>query len=510
MLTMDQIHDIRNRFYHKGEKISQIAKTLNIDWKTVQKYVDMEDFNPPKPKQASEYRLCPKLEPFKETIDSWLQADKQAPRKQRHTATRVFKRLQESFPKSFDCSYRTVAKYFSIRHKEIFAASSEGYLPLKHHPGSVQVDFGSADFYENGKRHSGKYLELSYPHSNKGYLQLFPGENMECLLEGLVNIFDHINCVPSEIWFDNTKTIVTKILRGGNRELTERFTRFMEHYRFKAVFTNPNKGNEKGNVENKVGYQRRNFLVPVPRFTNLKDYNKELLQKCEEDAQRDHYRHNETIENLFQEDFKNSLPLPSIKFDLSNFKILKTNKWGKFYLNNNLHEYSVSPKFADTYVNIQLTSTVVTVLDENFREIVSHPRFYGKEKQQSMNWMPYLRQLSKRPRALKYSGIYELMPSSMQEFLEKCSPSETGEMLKTIADLTDKTGFESALKTVNQALSFGAKDKDSLINLYRRMYLDIPELPPMKISKEIPDLYQMKTNLLVYDAFLEKEGRINV
>ena len=177
MLTMDQIHDIRNRFYHKGEKISQIAKTLNIDWKTVQKYVDMEDFNPPKPKQASEYRLCPKLEPFKETIDSWLQADKQAPRKQRHTATRVFKRLQESFPKSFDCSYRTVAKYFSIRHKEIFAASSEGYLPLKHHPGSVQVDFGSADFYENGKRHSGKYLELSYPHSNKGYLQLFPGEN---------------------------------------------------------------------------------------------------------------------------------------------------------------------------------------------------------------------------------------------------------------------------------------------------------------------------------------------
>lgn len=88
-----------------------------------------------------------------------------------------------------------------------------------------------------------------------------------------------------------------------------------------------------------------------------------------------------------------------------------------------------------------------------------------------------------------------------------------GEKISQIAKTLNidwKTGFESALKTVNQALSFGAKDKDSLINLYRRMYLDIPELPPMKISKEIPDLYQMKTNLLVYDAFLEKEGRINV
>lgn len=113
---------------------------------------------------------------------------------------------------------------------------------------------------------------------------------MECLLEGLDAIFCHIGAVPAEVWFDNTKTIVTKVIKGGSRETTERFERFRENYRFQAVFTNPGEGYEKGNVENKVGCQRRNFLVPIPRFLVLTDSNRQLLDMCEEDADRDHYR----------------------------------------------------------------------------------------------------------------------------------------------------------------------------------------------------------------------------
>ena len=80
----------------------------------------------------------------------------------------------------------------------------------------AQADFGTADFYENGKlHHEAKYLVLSFPYSNGGFFQLNYGENMECLLEGLVAIFEHIGGVPTEIWFDNTRTIVTKIIKGG-------------------------------------------------------------------------------------------------------------------------------------------------------------------------------------------------------------------------------------------------------------------------------------------------------
>lgn len=505
---MDKVHDIRFRYFVKGENISQIADTLHLDWKTVQKYVDKTDFNKPAPKPASKQRFCPKLDPYKSTIDKWLEEDKQAPRKQRHTAKRVFNRLKKEFP-GFNCSYRTVANYYAVKHKELFNSAKGGFLPLEHHPGEAQVDFGTADFYENGTRKTGKYLEVSFPYSNKGYLQLFYGENMECLLEGLDAIFRHIGVVPEELWFDNTKTIVTKVLRGGGRETTERFDRFQEHYRFQAVFMNPGEGHEKGNVENKVGYQRRNFLVPLPHFMKLSDFNQQLHKLCEEDAKREHYRHNETIEERFVEDLKHCHALPDIEFDLSGKGTVTTNNWGKFYLNKGMHEYSVSPKHANLAVNLKLTSSNVIVMDENYREIVRHRRLYGDTKQQSMDWLPYLRQLSIRPRALKYSGIYDLMPPAMKQFLEGCTHSETGKVLKVLAELTGRTGFDSALNTVSQALCYGASDADSLKNLYRRLYADIPELPPMPLSPEIPKVGQLPTNLVTYDVFLRKGGNVN-
>jgi transposase len=507
MLTMDQIHDIRRRYYEKGGNISQIASALQLDWRTVRKYIDMKDFNEPVAKPASQQRFCPKLDAFKPVIDEWLENDKSAPRSQRHTAKRVYKRLTKEV-EGFNCSYRLVAQYVSYRKKQIYAGENAGYLPLEHKPGEAQVDFGTAEFYENGRRVTGKYLEVSFPYSNKGFLQLFYGENMECLLEGLDTIFRHIGGVPHELWFDNTKTIVTNIIRDGGRNLTDKFQRFREHYGFKAVFTNPGEGHEKGNVESKVGYQRRNFLVPVPRFLSLSDFNRQLLTMCEEDADREHYRHNQTIEELFQADRKALKPLPSIPFDLTRRVTQKANKWGKVYLNKGLHEYSVSPKHAGLMVNIVLSSGMVIIQDENYREIVRHKRLYGDYKQQSMDWLPYLKQLSHRPRALKYSGVYEMMPKSMRQYLESCQNSEVGQILKILAELTESTGFESAVNTVNQALQYQVTDSDSLKSLYRRLYMDVPELPPMQLYEQIPTMQTFTPSLTTYDEFIKRREAV--
>jgi hypothetical protein len=249
--------------------------------------------------------------------------------------------------------------------------------------------------------------------------------------------------------------------------------------------------------------------VPVPRFLSLSGFNLQLLDKCEEDADREHYRYNATIEELFEKDLNQCHSLPEIRFDLSGNRSVTTNNWGKFYLNKGMHEYSTSPKYANTPVNLKLTSSLVIIMDENYREIVRHQRLYGDTKQHSMDWLPYLRQLSIRPRALKYSGIYDMMPSAMKQFLEGCSNLETGKVLKVMAELTDRTGFDSALNTVSQALCYGASDADSLKNLYRRIYADVPELPPMPLNPEIPDVGQMATSLIDYDVFLRKEDAVN-
>lgn len=503
MLAMDQIHHIRQLYYEQGlNNISEIARMTGLDWKTVQKYVDMDDFNDPDPMPAEE-RPCPKLDPYKNLIDQWLEADKKAPRKQRHTAKRVFRRLQDE-AESFDCSYSLVAEYVREKKKELNLKKPEGYIPLQHSPGEAQGDFGAADFYENSLQHSGKYFVLSFPYSNCGFLQLHYGENMECLLESLKAIFEHIGGVPSEIWFDNTATIVTKILKGGEREVTERFTRFQEHYGFRALFMNPESGNEKGNVENKVGYCRRNLLVPVPSFLNLQDYNRHLLMECEKDADREHYRHeDETILGRFEEDRMALRPLPEKPFDTAGYLLVSTDKYGKFKLGNGKHIYSASPGHAQQQVWVKLTAEHVTVLDEAQTEITTHRRLYGDTEQESMQWLPYLKYIARKPRSLRNSGIYGMMPDTMQRYLDSCGHGECGMLLRTLAELTERTGFESAVQTVEQAVIYQANDSDSLKNLYRRLFSDIPDMPPLAPQPGLPDVGQVPSGLSDYDQLLE-------
>jgi transposase len=508
---MDQIHRIRELYYEQGKKLKEIAIIMNCDWRTVRKYVDMEDFNPHPPSPEEESHES-KLEPFKPLIDSWLLSDKKAPRKQRHTARRVFRRLKDEAT-GFNSSYRLVATYVANKKKEIHLKQREGYIPLIHSPGEAQVDFGYTDFYENDKLYQeAKYLVLSFPYSNGGYLQLNYGENMECLLEGLVTMFGHIGGVPTEIWFDNTRTIVTQIIKGGSRNVTDRFQRFCEHYRFKPLFMNPESGWEKGNVENKVGYLRRNQLVPVPAFTSISEKNKELLAACDHDMEREHYADDKErfISELFEEDKKGFLPLPSIPFDTALYTTARTDKYGKFTIDNGKHRYSASPAFCEDTVRLRITSSSVTVMDSSLQKIVCHKRLYGKETE-SMDWIPYLKYIARKPRSLKNSGIYAMMPENMQIYMDSCESSERGKILKVLTELTKRGGFPNALNIVDEAIRFHVTDPDSLQSLYRRTYSDIPLLPPLDVQSGIPSqkVIPFRNDLSDLDSILKKGGASN-
>jgi len=106
---MTQTNTIRNAFFYEGDTISQVARDFKVDRKTVRKYISQDDWNEVLPVAAAK-PLHPKLDPYKSQIDAWLMADKQAKKKQRHTAKRVYDRLCETHGDNFECSYRTVAK----------------------------------------------------------------------------------------------------------------------------------------------------------------------------------------------------------------------------------------------------------------------------------------------------------------------------------------------------------------------------------------------------------------
>jgi hypothetical protein len=394
----------------------------------------------------------------------------------------------------------------AAKKKQLNLDKQESYSPLIHHPGEAQADFGSADFIENGHYYEDrKYLVLSFPYSNGGYLRLNYGENLECLLEGLQSFFEYIGGVPTEIWFDNASSMVTTIIKGGGRLITDRFRLFCEHYRFKPVFMNPESGWEKGNVENKVGYLRRNELVPIPDFKDLSSKNIELLTACDQDMAREHYDKGRMISDLFEEDKAALLPLPTVRFDTAGYGSAKTDKYGRFTLDNGEHRYSASPAFCEKTVQYKLTSKEVVVMDLDMHEIVTHRRLYGKNETESMDWLPYLKYIARKPRSLRNSGIYDMMPETLKCFMDHCENSERGQVLKTLAELTERNGFDSALITVDEAVRLQARDPESLKNLHRRLFSDVPELPPLEGEADIPlgKVIPFRNDLAAYDTALK-------
>ncbi|MCK8825940.1 IS21 family transposase [Fuchsiella alkaliacetigena] len=271
MLAMAQINYIRVASDMEDKSYNQIAKELDIDRRTVKKYAEMENLSQ---RLTTRERKAPVMDPVKPIIDKILIEDKKNPRKLRHTAKRIYERLVEEH--KFKGSYSSVKKYVKVKKEEIYG-NNKSALPLKHPGGEAQADFGEVLVRYQGEERKGHYLVLSFPFSNASFVQLFWSENQDCLIEGLINIFESIGGVPNKIWFDNSKAAVTKIHPDGSRSFTESFRRFAAHYRFKPVFCNPGKGNEKGNVENKICYVRRNFFVPIVQFEDLNKFNKELL-----------------------------------------------------------------------------------------------------------------------------------------------------------------------------------------------------------------------------------------
>lgn len=502
MLTMKQIKNIKKMWSKEGKSLRGISTETGHAFETVKKYAEKDNFNiEPVPKQIREGRMSP----YKTIIDEWLENDLKLKPKQRHTAKRVYDRLKESFPVEFNISERSIRKYVSQKKKEL-RLSSQGYLPLEHYPGEAQADFGRVHFIENDIEYDGYYLNLSFPYSNAGYCQLFKSENQECLLEGLKNIFEHIGKVPECIRVDNPSTIVTKIREYGKRDKTEGFERFELHYGFKTNFCNPYSGHEKGSVENKVGYHRRNFFVPVPDFKNIEEFNKELLKKCDEDHQRNHYSKRKAIAELFEKDKLSMINLPEKEFNVFRLEKVKADKYGKVKFDNKL--YSTAPNYSEKEVWIKASAHKIEILDQEYKFIQNHKRLYGKQNE-SMNWVPYLNLMAKRPTALKYTGFYRELPQSLQGYFEQCEYQEKKLGLNILIKMLETTDLDTASIAFELATEKGLQDADSIWTTFHTLTAKPEIIRDMPIiNPKVPELTPFIVNIKSYD-FLLQGGDLN-
>ncbi len=479
MIDIKLIRDLKE---NKGKSLREIARITKYNFRTVKKYVEKEDFSEyPKVKKLK----LSKIAPFYSVINSWLESDENHSSKQRHTTKRIHERLKEEYSDKYNASYSLLAEYLSKKKKD--NRKNQGYLPLKHLPGSAQVDFGTAQYYEDKVLKKCKYLILTFPYSNNYYYQIFKGENQECFLTGLQNIFNHIEGIPTRIVFDNLSSAVN--MRKGKRTKTEQFLKFEMHYGFEAIFCNTNAGNEKGNVENKIGYHRRNFMVPVPTINDFTEYNKHSISAIEKELSRIHYKKKISIGRLFEED-KNALkPLPDYNFDIYKIEKAKCNKYGIIQMEKK--QYSVAPDYAQQEVWVFIYHDKIQIKDDNYKVIVEHERLYGKKKE-SMNWIPYLDLIQKRPRALKHIAFFDTLPKNWQQIFNESELHEQREYMEILSIILLESTMDFAEKVLDETIKYGVYDFDSIKATYDRLKNEYsyekyePENAP-EVPKYVPE-----------------------
>ncbi len=289
------------------EKMSEreAARQFGLARETVRK---MLRYSAPPGYRRQQPARRPKLDAWVGAIDQILEDDKALGKKQRHTAKRIFERLRDEH--SYTGGYTIVKDYVRLRK----LSQREMFVPLEHPPGDAQADFGEAMVVIGGVERKAHYLAVDLPQSDD-CLMAFPAETTEAFLEGHNYAFAYFGGVPRTILYDNTKLAVARILGDGTRMKTRAFTELQSHYLFAEKFGRPGKGNDKGKVEGLVGYARRNFMVPVPRYATWEEFNAHLLVQCQKRRERKLRGHQQTIGERFDKDKERLLPLPAALYE---------------------------------------------------------------------------------------------------------------------------------------------------------------------------------------------------
>lgn len=396
MIRMDEFNKIRKAYFVDGLTIHEIATKFKRSWATINKIVKTSRDEIAFEKRSS--TRTPKVSTL-EVMDAIAQRIEEEARlnvkkKQRSTAKIIYEDLVgEGVYKG---SRRRMQELVKDVRERLAQTQPKSFLPLEFALGSVaQIDHGEVECIIKEIRKIYYLFVMSVPGMALNYCQLFETKSQEAWGEFHERSFHFFNGIFPRIIYDND-TVLVKEIKSENRLMTDFALHLTEHYGFDSSFCNPASGNEKGSVENAVGYCRRNFLNGCPIFTDMRQGNAYLDQKCQE-----------TIAKGFH--YKNDRPLIAIKREL-NEKLLpllppkKWRRWVRRQVNTYQlvevegHCYSVPEQFLLAHLRIGIGAFTIEFFNED-EFIVEHKRQFAPGND-SLFLDHYLDQLSTKPGAL--------------------------------------------------------------------------------------------------------------
>ncbi len=392
MIRMEQYSFIRTAHRVYGKSIRQISRETGHSRKTIRKILCQEPYS----YAGRQRQPYPVLEPYLPIIDSWLEEDNSRPKKQRHTARRIYHRLVREH--GFTGCESNVRHYVRGAKVRLGLNVAKAFIPLDPEVGrEAEVDWGTALAIIGGKPTTVKFFGMRSRYSAKHFVRGYPCERQQAFLDAHLHAFAFFGGIFPTLVYDNLTTAVRQVLRGKGRVEQEEFTKLHAYYNFTPRFCNPAAAHEKGGIEGLVGYVKRNYFVPVPEADSFEALNQQLLAECL--AYGDHrlQGREKTVNEFFREEQAGLLPLPAMPFTVTQISSGKVDPYATVRVDKN--RYSVPSRYVGLKVQVQMDVDRVELFHAGKR-LATHLRVFGNNKWQ-LNPDHYLELIQQRPGAFQ-------------------------------------------------------------------------------------------------------------
>jgi transposase len=458
-------------------------------------------------------RPAPVLGAHREWIDEILIADRRAPRKQRHTARRIWRRLVDE--RGAQVAERTVREYVAVRRREL-GEPGEVFVPQVHQAGmEAEVDWGEAEVVLAGRPTVVQLFYLRPCFSGAEFCMAFRRCTQQAFLEGHVEAFAWFGGVFARIRYDNLSAAVKLVLRGRRREETDRFIALRSHYLFESAFTlaGLQGAHEKGGVEGEVGRFRRTHLVPVPEVADLAELNRLILAGCEADLARTIIGRSETVGEALERERPLLRALPGEPFDTTEPSSVRVD--AKALVTVRQNRYSVPVALAGRRVLARVGAREITIACDG--QVVARHERLAERYAVRARLDHYLELLVRKPGALAGSlALHQerergAWPDCFDELWKaiaaKVGASEAARQMVDVLMLVREHGAERVELAVRGALAAGAHDGRAVAVLAGRAEDRGPAAPLTDLDPRLQAAERPTPDLTDYDQLLGQEAQ---